>query len=381
MEPISSIHQGDSASENARTKYEIVGDWKDVLSSDELDVLVDDGVKWGEGPLWLPHEGAFYFGVPVSDKIWKLGPNSGAEATDRAGNEVSPQLWATEAGGIDPKDHPYLAEPGSNGMAADPSDPSLVYVCQQAKRRIVRCRLSDHAPGAPLELCPGFEVVADATPNGRPFNSPNDVIVMKNGNVWFTDPIYGLLEKSRFADCFDAEEGSYLDKKCRDEGAGVKGVYCWDKNAKKVELATALHRRPNGLALTPDESSLWVADSTVGCPSWTKYDVITRADGTTTLGRCATQVITPAILGATLGTTERGTALLGTEGLSDGFKIDEGGRIWTSIPNGFAVIDPDAPEEKLICQILLGMNTSNVAFGSGGDVFFTGQAVWRMKRK
>ena len=267
-------------------------------------------------------------------------------------------------------------------MAADPSDPSLVYICQQGKRRIVRCRLQEHPkPGAPLETCPGFEVIADLTPSGRPFNSPNDIIVMKNsGNVWFTDPIYGLLEQSRSADCFDAKEGSYLDNKCHDDGAGVKGVYCWNRNTQKLELVTPFHHRPNGLALTPDESSLWIADSTIGCPSWTKYDVLTKDDGSTTLGPCAKQVITPAILGAVLGATEQRSSLLGVEGVSDGFKIDEKGKIWTSIPNGFAIIDPDA-SPKLICQIMLGVNTSNVAFGSSGDVFLTGQGVWRMKRK
>lgn len=378
MESLSNIKQGNSVSDTARTKYEIVGNWEEVLSSDKLDVFVDGQVvKWSEGPLWMQSEGAFYFSSPLDDKIWKL-TSGNSEGTE---TPLLQQIWATQAGGIDPKDHPTIAEPGGNGMAADPNDTSLVYICQQGKRRIIRCRLPDHLPGAPLEKCPGFEVIADLTPNGRRFNSPNDIIVAKNsGNVWFTDPIYGLLEKNRCADYFDAKEGSYLDNKCHDEGAGVKGVYCWNIKTRNVELVTAFHRRPNGLALTPDESSLWVADSSIGCPSWTKYDVVTKEDGSTTLGPCAKQVITPAILGAVLGTTEQGTSLLGVEGLSDGFKIDEKGRIWTSIPNGFAIIDPDATE-KLICQILLGVNTSNVAFGRSGDVFLTGEGVWRMKRK
>ena len=384
---ILSVRQGQRVSKAARMKYEIVGNWDEVLASDKLHVLIDDSsapdeaamAKWTEGPLWAEHEKAFYFSSPTTDRIWKLGRNS---ANGTLGDR---NIWATEAGGIDPNDHPNVAEPGSNGMASDPNDPqSAVYICQQGKRRIIRCRLSDHVMGMPLESCPGFEVIADKTPDGRPFNSPNDVVVSSNtGNIWFTDPIYGFLEKDRFADTFDADGGSYLDNRaCSDDGAGVKGVYCWNRGTRRVELVSAFHRRPNGLALTPDESSLWIADSTIGCPSWTRYDVVSREDGSTALGKCAKQVITPAVLGSVLGAADGCMSLLGTEGLSDGFKIDEEGRIWTSMPNGFAIIDPNADDEKkLVCQILLGVNTSNVTFGSNGDVFFTGQGVWQMERK
>lgn len=66
-------------------------------------------------------------------------------------------------------------------------------------------------------------------------------------------------------------------------------------------------------------------------------------------------------------------------GLTDGIKIDELGYIWTSIPNGIAVID--AGNNEVICQILLGVNTSNLAFGTNGDVWVTGKGVWRLQRK
>jgi sugar lactone lactonase YvrE len=65
--------------------------------------------------------------------------------------------------------------------------------------------------------------------------------------------------------------------------------------------------------------------------------------------------------------------------LSDGFKFDEQGYLWTSIPNGFAVID--TTKHEVICQILLGVNTSNLAFGTNGDVWLTGKAgVWKITR-
>ena len=67
-------------------------------------------------------------------------------------------------------------------------------------------------------------------------------------------------------------------------------------------------------------------------------------------------------------------------GLTDGLKIDPWGYIWTSIPNGFAVID--ATSNEVICQILLGINTSNLAFGNNGDVWLTGKGgIWKLQRK
>jgi len=83
--------------------------------------------------------------------------------------------------------------------------------------------------------------------------------------------------------------------------------------------------------------------------------------------------------------THRSTfsVILPFSGLTDGFKIDQWGYIWTSIPNGFAVID--TTNNEVICQILLGINTSNVAFGSNknnGDVWLTGEGgIWRVQRK
>ena len=149
-----------------------------------------------------------------------------------------------------------------------------------------------------------------------------------------------------------------------------------------------------------------------------------RAPSRPLLG-AATQVITPATLGVLLGVPPSGV-LLGSEGLSDGFKIDsfaeevgegneegnegkerggEGGgrththtqtctrtvqreRIWTSMPNGVAVIDPgdvsrggSAPP-RVLCQVVFGVNSSNIAFGHGGDVYVTGaDGLWRIQRR
>ena len=83
---------------------------------------------------------------------------------------------------------------------------------------------------------------------------------------------------------------------------------------------------------------------------------------------------------AVLGEKELGAGVQLGPGLSDGFKVDELGRIWSSVPGGIAVIDPVAP--KVLASVKLGTNISNVRFGDGGDVFVTGKGhVWRLKRK
>jgi len=216
-----------------------------------------------------------------------------------------------------------------------------------------------------------------------PFNSPNDVVVNPNdGSVWFTDPIYGFLEKDRFCDEFSCETGSsYLTEKSAD--IGWTGVYRVDRNTGDVNLITRYHRRPNGIAFTPNMQQLWISDSTVGSPSWTAYDVDCVDDNNKDVSYIPSKAVdslSPATLGTEFGRTDELPQLMGGEGVSDGFKIDEWGYIWSSIPNGFAVIDPI--RKTVICQILFGINTSNVAFGNGEDVYLTGKGgVWKIGRR
>jgi len=266
-------------------------------------------------------------------------------------------------------------------MATDELDPRFVVICQHGMRRVIKCRLDDHKKGAPLSECPDLQVVADSFTVVRKdeksqafkFNSPNDVVVHpRDGSIWFTDPIYGFLEKDRFYD----NQG--LDEKCAAE-MGFKGVYRVDRQTKAVDLVAKYHRRPNGLAFASDMKTLWVSDSTVGKPSLIAYDA---NDTPPYLSKKAKEILSPETLGSALGTAEGLPVLTGGEGLTDGFKIDsETGYIWTSIPNGFAVID--ATNNEVVCQILLGTNTSNVAFGTskGGDVWLTGLGgIWRVQR-
>ena len=96
------------------------------------------------------------------------------------------------------------------------------------------------------------------------------------------------------------------------------------------------------------------------------------------LGKAHT-VLSQATLGCALGVNPD-RPRRGDEGLSDGFRVDAAGLIWGSMPDGVCVLDPAAKE--VVAQVVLGVNTSNVCFGDGADVFVTGAGhVWRLRRK
>ena len=111
-----------------------------------------------------------------------------------------------------------------------------------------------------------FDVLVDRASDGRPFNAPNDIIIAPNGDVYFTDPVYGFLKKQPrelgFA-YLNAEKGEhpdqpYLDEAVQAVGAGHTGVYRW-RPGGAAELVTSELERPNGIALHGD--TLWVANS------------------------------------------------------------------------------------------------------------------------
>ena len=151
----------------------------------------------------------------------------------------------------------------------------------------------------------------------------------------------------------------------RDLGAGLTGVYRVRDGA--ISLVTDALTRPNGLALSPDGTTLWVANSDKDEPSWHAFRM--SEDASAPLEQCRV-----------LSATELGPGVKLGPGLSDGFKIDELGRLWASVPGGVAVIDPESSTVLATCTF--GTNISNIAFGEDGDVFVTGLGhVWRLKRK
>ena len=263
------------------------------------------GYKWMEGPAWNKETGELLF----SDV-----PNNVIHAWN--GSEV--RVFMTPSGYTGVED--YGKEAGSNGLTFD------------AKGRLVLAEHGDRRVSV-LTEGGGKMTLADRY-EGKRFNSPNDVVVHSSGAVYFTDPIYGLPggEKSPFRE---------ID---------FCGVYRIAPDGK-VTLVTKELERPNGLAFSPDEKTLYVANS--HGPRKIILSVAINEDGS----------------GGGTGVFFDSKDLDG-QGSMDGLKVDARGNLWATGPGGLLVI---SAEGKLLGRVLTGKATANVGFGGkdGKTVFLT----------
>ena len=328
----------------------------ELFASSEVELLVS-GLRWSEGPVWHAAERALFFVDTIQDRIYRWSASDGTT------------IVVSAAGGFDGSNVPEyetLHEPGANGMALMGEDE--IIICQHSTRRVIRMKLAElqRLGGRPLSES-NFEVLAQTAANGRGLNAPNDVVVAPNGDVYFTDPVYGFLKKQFLDENGEPVDQPYLDEAVAAVGAGVTGVYRWRAGGGALELVTDLLNRPNGLAFSPDGQTLWVSssDKNQDGPSWNAFLLREQL---------------PLERTAVLGKAELPGMLLGPAGLTDGFKIDERGRLWSSVPGGLAVIDP--ARKAVLASVTFGTAISNVRFGEGGDVFVTGKGhVWRLRRK
>jgi gluconolactonase len=264
-----------------------------------------DGFKWAEGPVW-DGGGVLFSDVP-NNVVWRWKEGAGTAEFLRP----SGYTGSTPRGG----------EPGANGLTFDGA--GALVLCQHGDRRIAR-----------LEGDRRFATVADRY-DGKRFNSPNDVVVRSNGDVYFTDPPYGL-------------EGREKDPQ---KEIPWSGVYRRASKGGKVTLLTKELAFPNGIAFSPDEKTLYVANSDPARAIWMAYDV-TR-DGGIANGRVFFDA----------------TALVkaGKPGLPDGMKLDEHGNLFATGPGGVLVFTPAG---KHLGTIVTGEPTANCAFGDDGSVLY-----------
>jgi gluconolactonase len=217
-------------------------------------------------------------------------------------------------------------EPGSNGLAIDPQ--GRLVMCQHGDRRIARM-------DAPLSMpASKFVPLADKY-EGKRLNSPNDLCFHSSGAIYFTDPPYGLVKQD------ESDPAKELD---------FQGVFRIGTDGKLTLLAKDISR-PNGIAFSPDEKTLYVASSDPKKAVVWAFDV--KADGTLSNER-------PFI-----DMTER--AKKGEKGLPDGMKIDVHGNLFVTGPGGLHVYAPDG---KLLGTLATGQATSNCAWGEDGSTLF-----------
>lgn len=223
----------------------------------------------------------------------------------------------------------------ANGMALD-AEGRLV-VCEQGTRTTpARISLVDRATGAATPLVERF--------GGLPLNSPNDVVVRRDGTVWFTDPSYGALQGFREAPVLGDQ------------------VYRFDPATGALTMVASGFDKPNGLAFSPDERVLYVGDSGAD-----------RGTGAYEPERPHEVLAFDVIDGARLGPARRFAAI--APGAPDGLAVDEAGRLYASFARGIAVFSADGDPIGEIVQ----PGAVNLTFG-GPDrcalFVTTDTAVW-----
>jgi len=271
----------------------------------QIEVLAG-GFEWTEGPVWDRKQGHLLFSDIPNNVVNKWKPGEGISVFQKPAGYTGPT-----------KD--YSQEPGSNGLLIDKQ--GRLILCQHGDRRIAR-----------LETDGSFTTLADRY-NGKRFNSPNDLALKSDGSLYFTDPPYGLPK--------GAEDPSRELDFC--------GVYRLTPDGK-VTLLTKELTRPNGIAFSPDEKILYVAQSDPKAAIWRAYDV--QADGTITGGR----------------TFFDSTKLVGKlKGLPDGLKVDVKGNLFATGPGGVLIFAPDGTH---LGTIHTGEATANCAFGDDGSTLY-----------
>lgn len=254
------------------------------------------GAVWSEGPVWLHEDNSVLWSDIPNNRILRWQPQDGMS------------VWRSNA-------------EFANGHARE-ADGAVLH-CSHGLRAIVRTRfaagLSD----------PRDEIVVDNY-QGRRFNSPNDVVVKSDGTIWFTDPPYGIVSNH---EGYKAE--SELNGCC---------VFRFDPATGDLSIVTERLEEPNGLAFSPDESALYVSDTSAAL----------RTDGTGHHHIVVFDVLDQQYL--------RNPRVFATidQGLPDGFRIDHRGLLYTSCLNGVQVYHPDS---TLLAFIAVPEKVGNLTFG------------------
>ena len=318
--PMSVVEQGRSDPASSAPRIERLDPALDTLVAEDAKIeILAEGYDWSEGPVWVKNGGFLLFSDVPQNVIHRWKEGEGAR----------PWLKPSGYTGREPRG----AELGSNGLVIDPGG-SLV-ICQHGDRRIARLDSPLTAPA------PNFTTLADRYEGAR-FNSPNDIVIHSNGDMYFTDPPYGMVKQ------FDdpAREIPY------------QGVFRRSRNGD-VTLLTRAMTRPNGLAFSPDQKRLYVAQSDPAAPIWRVFDV--QPDGS--LGQSRVFFDSTA-----LSKSRRG--------LPDGLKIDVDGNLFATGPGGVLVLSPDG---RHLGTILTGQATGNCAFGDDGRTLYITADMYLMR--
>jgi gluconolactonase len=298
-----------------------------------LEVIADKNM-WAEGPLWVkeekdPTHGFLLWSDVKKNRIYRWEEGAGLFT-------IGKSIYLQDSGcRVNASRCQSLIEPGSNGLTLEP-ETGLVVMCEHGERRVAR-----------LERNGSFTPLATHY-QGKRLNSPNDLVFGPGGDLYFTDPPYGLNGKEE-----DPLRELTLSAVYRVPSASLAAQRTDSPmGSPDVELVHGDLKRPNGLAFSPDFSKLYVADSDADDPHW----LVLTMDAVTGLA-------TEHSVFASAKPFQAGRDGSTRIGNPDGLKVDEKGNLFATGPGGVLILSPEA---KLLGTILTGKKTANVAFSEDG---------------
>lgn len=295
-----------------------------LISKDAKIEILAEGYVWSEGPVWVSKGDFLLYSDVPANKIYKWKEGEGAS------------VYLDPSGYTPSKSR--VGESGSNGLTLD--EKGNLIICQHGDRRIARMTASTNSPQ------PVFETLARKY-DGKRFNSPNDLVYNQKGELYFTDPPYGLVQKEK-------DPKREID---------FQGVYILRKNGKVALVGKDLER-PNGITLSPDEKTLYVANSHGPRPIWMSYEL--KENGMAKKGEIF------------FDSTQYRKKHPDRQGGNDGMKVDVEGNIWATGPGGVLVF---SPEGRHLGTVLTGERTANCAFGDDGSTLYMTADMYLMRIK
>jgi gluconolactonase len=272
-----------------------------VIDEDASFTLLGSGYSWAEGPVWLPQQNTLLFSDVPQNTLYQYTPGEG----------VSVYLTPSGSTGL----YEHDSNQGGNGLLIN--ERGQLVVIQHGDRRVA---VMDAALDAPTAT---FTSLAD-TYKGKRLNSPNDGVFHSNGDLYFTDPPYGLKQGRK-----DPHKQLSFD-----------GIYKLSKDGK-LSLEDDSVRYPNGIALTTDESKAIVASSDRNAAKWYQYDV----DKNGSLANKRLFFDASTLVGKK-----------NEKGLPDGMVVHSKGYIFATGPGGVFVFTETG---ALLAKIRTGKSTAN----------------------
>src|SRR5690606_156783 len=303
--------QNNEEAENSVGSIERTNPCRDELvSKDAVIEIIGEGYEWSEGPVWVPQHKMLLFSDVPKNIVYKWTEEKGVE------EYLTPSGYTGEG--------QYSREPGSNGLALS-KDGKLI-LCQHGDRKIA-------AMDAPLsDPKPVFITLADKH-DGKKLNSPNDVVVHSNGELYFTDPPYGLPNQAEDP----TKESPY------------HGVYKINNKGSVTLLVDSL-TRPNGIAFLAGERSLIVANSDPGKAMWYAFDL----EGDKAVNARIFYDASPNLRN-------------GERGLPDGLRVDSKGNVYATGPGGVWIFNGGG---KVLGRIRLNGAPANCALSDDEKTLF-----------